>query len=126
MEREEEGVSEKEEEKGKPESLLSPQARQILTEVINAKVERALEEGNYALASELQRAKKLVERGCWSIRNDNPYLYFMAQCLLGKGGTLKDTQEAMKKCGEEWKKLPENEKAKYRAQAKGLAVYDYL
>lgn len=118
-------------EQEKPESLLSPEAKQILTETINAKVEQAISEGNYALASELQRAKKLVEKGCWSIRKANPYLEFVAECISttkpheGKL-TLEETQKLMRECADRWAKLRDSEKAKYKALAGELGIYDFL
>jgi len=73
---------------------------------------------------ELQRAKKLLKRGCWSIRKANPFLDHMRSCLKGKGGTLKATQQAMKECSEKWRKLPPEKKKRVPEDA--LAIYDYL
>lgn len=110
----------------KPESMLSAKTKQVLIEAINEETEKALKEGDDAGAMELQNAKKLVERGCWSVRESNPYLEYMGECLLGQGGTLKDTQEAMKKCAEEWDKLPAEKKAEYKVRAGKLGIYDFL
>lgn len=114
------------EEPVKPESMLPKKIQEILEEALNKKLDEAIKGDNMDEAAELQRAKKLIHRGCWTVRNDNPYLYFMEQCLLNKGGTLKDTQETMRKCAENWKQLPTEKRREFEALAKGLAVYDYL
>lgn len=115
----------------KPESMLAPEVRQLLAETIDAKLEQALKEGNHELASELQRARKLVLRGCWSVRRANPYLEFVGECVaMSKphGGklTLEETQRLMRECAAKWNALPENEKARYRTLAGELGIYDYL
>ena len=110
----------------KPESMLSERTKSFLAGVIDGELKRALESGDYAYAVELQRAKKLLERGCWSMRKDNPYLYFMEECLKGKGGSLESTQTAMRECALKWKELPPEKRREYEAKAKGQAVYDYL
>jgi hypothetical protein len=97
-----------------------------LLETIRKETERALQEGDHAYLIDLQNAKKLIERGAWKVRKANVYLVHMEKCLLGQGGTLKDTQEAMKKCGEEWRKLSESEKKRLEVEAGELMAYDYL
>ena len=114
----------------KPESMLSPKVQQILIEVVDRETEKALKEGNDAHAMELQRAKKLLRRGCWSIRRANPYLKFVSDCITeskpqGKLN-LAQTQELLKTCALNWKELPPQKRRDYEARAKGLAVYDYL
>lgn len=106
----------------KPESMLSPKVQQVLVEVVDKETEKALREGNDAYAMELQNAKKLVKKGCWSVRKANPFLEFMGDCLKGKGGDLKATQEAMQQCALTWSKLPPEKKK----GTEELAVYDYL
>lgn len=110
----------------KPDSLLSERVKQVLLEAIRREEEKALEIGDDEYLVELQKAKKLVNKGCWTIRRDNPYLHFMRQCLIGQGGTLEDTQEAMRRCAEKWRNLTEEERERYRAEAKGKVIYDYL
>lgn len=115
-----------EELEARPESMLGDRVKRVLLEAIRRETEKALKEGDDAYAVELQRARKLVARGAWKVRRDNPYLYFMESCLLGRGGSLKATQEAMKECGDSWSKLPKEKKEFFEALARGLAVYDYL
>lgn len=109
----------------KPRSMLSEKTKRALSEAIDKLLREALNRGEHAYAIELQRAKKLIEHGCWSIRKDNPYLYFMSECLAGKGGTLEQTQKAMKECALKWRQLPPEKRKEYEVKAKGLAVYDY-
>ena len=110
----------------KPQSMLSPQVKQVLLETIEKESKRATEKDDNAYLIDLQNARKLLQRGCWSIRKANPFLVHMEQCLLGKGGTLKDTQEAMRECSEKWRELPKETKRKLEVIAGKLAVYDYL
>lgn len=120
------GEEEIEELMEKPESMLSAKVQQVLIQVINSQTEKALKQGDNALAMELQRAKKLLKKGCWTVRKSNPFIYFLSDCLKGKGGNLKATQEAMQKCSIDWKKLSEQKKREYRAKAGKLGIYDYL
>jgi uncharacterized protein YciI len=111
----------------RPQSMLSPRVKQTLLEVIEREEERAIKENDTEYLVDLQNAKKLILRGAWKVRRDNPYLYFMAQCLLGRGGSLKDTQQAMRECAEAWRNLSPEKKREFEALAKNrLAVYDYL
>ena len=110
----------------KPQSLLSAAVKQVLLETIEKESKRALEQGETAYLIDLQNAKKLLQRGAWSVRKDNPYLYFMQECLLGKGGTLEETQKAMRECAEKWRELTTEKKVEYETKAKGLAIYDFL
>lgn len=119
------------EEPVKPESMLSAKTRQILVEVINRETEKALKEGDDASAMELQRAHKLLERGCWSVRRANPYLEHIVECVAeskpheGKL-TLAETQELFKNCAEKWRQLPPEKKLEYKVLAGELGIYDYL
>lgn len=115
----------------KPESLLSPKTKQVLIETIKSETSKALKEGDYAYAADLQNAKKLIEKGAWKIRNSNPYLAFVAECVpLQKPHegklTLEETQKLLRECAEKWRQLPPNEKAKYKALAGELGIYDYI
>jgi hypothetical protein len=110
----------------KPESMLTPKVKQVLLETIKSETEKAMKENDTAYLVDLQNAKKLIQRGAWKIRKANAYLVHMERCLLGHGGTLKDTQEAMKKCAEEWRKLSENEKKRLEIEAGELGIYDYV
>ena len=110
----------------KPQSMLSAKVQQALLETIKSETEKALKEGDNAYLIELQNAQKLLQRGCWSVRKANPFLVHMEQCLPGKGGDLKTTQEAMKECSEKWRKLPIEKKKELDVQAGELAIYDYL
>jgi len=114
----------------KPESMLSPKVQQILIEVVDRETEKALKDGDHAYAMELQRAKKLVERGCWSVRKANPYLDFVSDCVAeskpNEKLNLTQTQELLRGCSLKWKDLPLEKRREYEARAKGLAVYDYL
>lgn len=108
----------------RPESMLGATTKKVLIEVIDRELEKSIREGNTAQASELQRAKKLINKGCWSIRAYNPFIGYMEECLLGQKGDLKTTQEAMKHCSEKWSELSDAEKLKYKTQKND--VYDYL
>lgn len=105
-----------------PESMLPKRVQQLLEETLNKALDEAIKTDDMAQATDLQRAKKLVHRGCYTIRKENPYIGFMGECLLEKGGTLEDTQKAMKECAEKWSQLPEDKKK----GKEGLAAYDYL
>lgn len=115
----------------KPESMLTQKVKQTLLETIESETEKALKENDYAYASDLQNAKKLILKGAWKIRKANPYLAFVAECIPttrpheGKL-TLEETQKLMRECAEKWRQLPENEKAKYRVLAGQLSLYDYV
>jgi len=122
---------EMEEVTAKPPSMLNPKVRQVLLETIKRETDKALEEGNHAYAMELQNARKLVEKGCWSVRRANPYLEHIAECIASTRPhegklTLEETQRLMRECAEKWRQLPENEKAKYRVLAGQLDIYDFL
>jgi len=106
--------------------MLTSRVKQLLVETIKKETEKALKEGDDAYLIDLQNARKLILKGAWKVRKDNPYLYFMEECLLGKGGTLRDTQEAMQECALAWRELPIEKRREYEARAKGKAVYDYL
>ncbi len=115
----------------KPESMLSAKVQQALLETIKRETEKALKEGDYAYAADLQNARKLIEKGCWSVRKANPYLEYVAECISAtrphKGKlTLEETQKLLKECGEKWRKLSPEEKAKYKALAGQLGIYDFL
>jgi len=112
--------------KEKPESLLDPQVKRTLVQVCDQEIKAALDQGEEDKASSFARARKLVERGCWSIRKSNPYLVHMEKCLTSKGGSLEATQAAMIKCAREWKKLAPAERKKYEAEISELDVYDFL
>jgi hypothetical protein len=115
----------------KPESMLTPKVKQALLETIEGETKKALEKGDNAYLIDLQNAKKLIEKGCWSVRRANPYLEHIAECMAttrpheGKL-TLEETQRLMRECAEKWRKLPEPEKVKYRAMAGKLGIYDFL
>jgi ElaB/YqjD/DUF883 family membrane-anchored ribosome-binding protein len=115
----------------KPESMLSAKTKQALLETIKSETEKALKQGDYAYAADLQNARKLIEKGAWKLRRANPYLAFVAECVpttkphQGKL-TLEETQKLMRECAEKWRQLPENEKAKYRVLAGQLGIYDFL
>jgi hypothetical protein len=115
----------------KPDSMLTPKVKQTLFDTIESETKKALEKGDNAYLIDLQNAKKLIEKGCWSVRRANPYLEHVAECMAttrpheGKL-TLEETQKLMRECAEKWRQLPENEKAKYRVLAGQLNVYDYL
>jgi len=115
----------------KPESMLSAKTKQALLQTIKSETEKALKQGDYAYAADLQNARKLIEKGAWKIRKANPYLEHIAECMAttrpheGKL-TLEETQRLMRECAEKWRQLPENEKAKYRVLTGQLNVYDYL
>ena len=111
--------------------MLSDRAQQVLIRTIDRETKEALKRGDDALAVELQRAKKMVERGCWSVRRANPYLEHVAECIAeirpheGKL-TLAETQELLKKCAEEWNKLPPEKRLEYKVKAGELGIYDFL
>lgn len=115
----------------KPQSLLTAKTKQALLETIKSETEKALKEGDYAYAADLQNAKKLIVKGAWKIRNANPYLTFVAECVPtakpheGKL-TLEETQQLLKDCAEKWRQLPPEEKQKYRLMAGKLGIYDFL
>jgi len=107
----------------RPQSMLNPTVQQTLIRLINGEIEKAIKQGQDELASEFARAKKLVKKGCWSVRKANPFLEHMSECLNGKGGDLKATQEAMQECSIKWNELPPEKK---RGKREDLAIYDYL
>lgn len=109
----------------KPESMVSAEVKQFLTAKIDKQIEQALKEGNDSLASEYAHTKKLIKKGCWTVRKANKYLSYMAECMLGKGGSLEETQKAMRECGEKWSQLPEEQRKKL-LQTKEQEAYDYL
>jgi len=110
----------------KPESMLGARVKQVLIETIDKQTDKALKEGQNAYAMELQRAKKLVQKGCWSLRKANPFLEHMSECLKGQGGNLEATQKTMQACSLKWNKLPPKKKREYEERAKGQAIYDFL
>jgi len=115
----------------KPESMLTSRVKQALLDTIEGETKKALEKGDNAYLIDLQNAKKLIEKGCWSVRRANPYLEHVAECIASTRPhegklTLEETQRLMRECAEKWRRLPENEKAKYRVLAGQLGIYDFL
>jgi hypothetical protein len=115
----------------KPESMLTSKVKQALLQTIENETKKALEKGDNAYLIDLQNAKKLVEKGCWSVRRANPYLEHIAECIASTRPhegklTLEETQKLLRECAEKWRQLPENEKAKYRVLAGELGIYDFL
>jgi hypothetical protein len=115
----------------KPESMLTSRVKQALLDTIEGETKKALEKGDNAYLIDLQNAKKLIEKGCWSVRRANPYLEHVAECIASTRPhegklTLEETQRLMRECAEKWRQLPENEKAKYRVLAGELGIYDFL
>jgi hypothetical protein len=115
----------------KPESMLTSRVKQALLDTIEGETKKALEKGDNAYLIDLQNAKKLIEKGCWSVRRANPYLEHVAECIASTRPhegklTLEETQRLMRECAEKWRRLPENEKAKYRVLAGELGIYDFL
>jgi hypothetical protein len=115
----------------KPQSMLTPKVRQVLLQTIESETKKALERGDDAYLMDLQNARKLVERGCWSVRRANPYLEHVAECVAeirpheGKL-TLAETQELLKRCAEEWSRMPPEKRLEYRVKAGELGIYDFL
>lgn len=115
----------------KPESMLNAKTKQALLETIKRETERALREGDYASAMDLQNARKLIEKGAWKVRRANPYLAFVAECVPtarpheGKL-TLEETQRLLRECAEKWRQLSPEEKKRLEVKAGEQAVYDYL
>lgn len=108
----------------RPQSMLAKRVIEVLLGTIKTESDRAIKEENDSYLVELQNAKKLINKGCWTVRGANPYTDFMQQCMLGKSdGTLASTQEAMKKCAEGWSRLPEERKKGRKGEK---AIYDYL
>jgi hypothetical protein len=131
VERAKEMSEEIEEVISKPESMLTSRVKQALLDTIENETKKALEKGDNAYLIDLQNAKKLIEKGCWSVRRANPYLEHIAECIASTRPhegklTLEETQRLMRKCAEKWRQLPENEKAKYRVLAGELGIYDFL
>jgi hypothetical protein len=115
----------------KPESMLTSKVKQALLQTIENETKKALEKGDNAYLIDLQNAKKLIEKGCWSVRRANPYLEHIAECIASTRPhegklTLEETQKLLRECAEKWRQLPENEKAKYRVLAGELGIYDFL
>jgi hypothetical protein len=115
----------------KPDSMLTPKVKQTLFDTIESETKKALEKGDNAYLIDLQNAKKLIEKGCWSVRRANPYLEHIAECITSTRPhegklTLEETQKLLRECAEKWRQLPENEKAKYRVLAGQLGIYDFL
>jgi len=108
----------------KPESLLSKQVKQVIIDKINEEIQKAIKAGEDEKISEFARAKKLIQKGCWTVRKKNPYIEFMSRCMKGSGGTLEETQKAMQRCALKWKNLPEEERKKF--ETRELDIYDYL
>jgi len=105
--------------------MLDPRVKEFLLKGIDQEIQKALDQGDDQLAAEYGAARKLIRRGCWTLRNFNPYIGFTEKCLVStKGQTLKETQERMKECAEEWNKLTPEEKERYRKQKKD--VYDFF
>jgi len=108
----------------RPDSLLTPRVRKVLLDTLRSELDKAVETGDDAYMVELQKARKLVNKGCWTVRTANPYIEFMQHCMLGKSnGTLESTQQAMKQCAEEWRNLPEDQKKTLKKEKR---IYDYL
>jgi len=110
----------------RPRSFLSPWVVEELERFIKKRVATLLKSGDpdsVAHAVELMNALRIIKRGAWKVRRENRYVNFLRECLLGKGGSLKDTQEAMKECARIWKSMPEEKKREYGG--KDVAVYDY-
>lgn len=101
-------------------SILDSKVKKELVDFIDQKVEEALKADDVDHASNLQEAKRLIERGAAKVRKENPYANWLGDCIPkqeNKG------REAMGKCALQWNKLGENEKKKW---GKGeLEVYDY-
>lgn len=106
-------------------SLLGAKVKKQLNEYIKKQLQKAVEEENMKLASQLQTARKLINRGAWKTRRPNPYNKFMSVCLKGeKDDSLADAQSRMRKCALRWNQLSDEEKKKW--EEKGEILVDYL
>ena len=109
----------------KQDTLISGRVKKLVDDFLKEKVREAVDSGDFELAEELQKARRVVKRGAWKIRKPNPYAKFLSECIreAKKGNTLKDAQEAMRVCAQKWRSLSPEERKKW--EESGFVLVDY-
>jgi len=91
--------------------------RQEILNLVREEQKKARERGDIPTQIELNKITKVIETGGGIFKRQNPYVNFTQACMLKETSeklTLGQVQERMKQCSQEWKKLSEEEKKRFR------------
>lgn len=99
-----------------PKSFIDRQVVGQITKELKAEKSELLLKGDSKSldrVTELDKARRLITEGAWTIRRENRFLNYLNKCSAGKSGTLSAQQEKVRQCSLEWAKKTEEEKAKF-------------
>jgi len=91
--------------------------RQEILNLVREEQKKARERGDIQRQIELNKITKVIETGGGIFKRQNPYVNFTQACMLKQSTeklTLGQVQERMKQCGEQWKRLSEEEKKRFK------------
>ena len=92
--------------------------RQRVLNFVRQEKKAALQQGDIAKVSDLNKIIAVIESGGGILKHENPYTKFTQGCILKgvenkKNLTLGEIQDRMRECAQQWKKLPEKEKKRF-------------
>jgi len=85
--------------------------------LVREEQKKARGQGDIQKQIDLNKIQRVIETGGGIFKRQNPYINFTQACMLKESTeklTLGQVQERMKQCGEQWRKLSEEEKKRFK------------
>lgn len=109
--------------KGHPEGIslypyVKERTRQEILNFVREEKKAAQSQGDIPKLIDLNKIEAVINTGGGILKHENPYNNFTQSCILkaaeGKKLTLGEVQKQMRECADQWKKLTEKEKERFK------------